>query len=397
MASMQHSQPIFDIFWRFLMLGCISFGGPVAHLSYFHRYFVERLAWLDAEHYAKLVALSQFLPGPGSSQVGFAIGLQRAGLAGGIAAFIGFTLPSFCLMFSFAGYMLWSSNPDWMQAVIHGLKLMAVVIVADAVLNMTRQFCQSVLTQLLALLSVTLILSLNTVYMQIYVLLGATCIGAFCHHHLVKSVSRPETPSATTNSTVAIFVFVMLFVLSLIVTNSQVANEHKLLALGGQFYQSGSLVFGGGHVVLPLLQQSIGDSLSSGQFLSGYAAAQAVPGPMFSLATYLGAVLNPAQPLLGALVATIALFMPGLLLIFALHQHWTKLASHPRIAGAITAINASVVGILFSAWINPVLSNAVYSLADVAAVITGLFFLKSVRLPIVALLLLFALFGLISQ
>ncbi|WP_340680603.1 chromate efflux transporter [Paraglaciecola sp.] len=391
---MNKSQTVWEIFWRFLMLGCICFGGPAAHLGYFHRYFVERLAWLDAEHYGKLVALSQFLPGPGSSQMGFAIGLQRAGLAGGIAAFIGFTLPSFFLMFGFAGYILWSSNPDWMQALIHGLKLLAVVVVADAVLNMARQFCQSNVTKLLTLCSVILLLGLNAIYMQIAVLLIAATIGALNHGLFMPTVTQPTTTPPGHINFMALLMFVLLFTLSFILAYSQVASDNNLLKVAAQFYQSGSLVFGGGHVVLPLLQQSVGDALSSEQFLSGYAAAQGVPGPMFSLAAYLGALLNPVSPLSGALAATLALFMPGLLLIYALHQYWAKLANRPRIAGAVSAINASVVGILFSAWINPVLSNAVLSVADAGAVIIGLFLLKTVRLPIVVLLLLFAIYGL---
>lgn len=373
---------LIDIFLRFLTLGCISFGGPIAHIGYFQKVFVERLQWLTQEDYLKFVAASQFLPGPGSSQVGFAIGLHRGGFTGGLAAFLGFTLPSFCIMLGLAHYMQSAATAGWLAHVIQGLMLFAVVIVADAVLSMAKQFCQSVYTRSIALISALILLSFSTTYLQILVLCSAGLLGFYSHQYFVTSVKSVNFIGNKKNANIALLLFFILFILSALIHYLYDFLDVPFINLAANFYQSGSLVFGGGHVVLPLLQQNIGSTLSSDQFLLGYSAAQGVPGPMFTLATYLGAQVIPTSPFLGATVATLSIFLPGLLLMYALHQRWAMLSARPSISGAVAAINAGVVGLLFSAWINPILSHTVNYISDGVLVIFLLISLRFLRLPI---------------
>lgn len=386
-----------NIFWQFLWLGCISFGGPAAHIGYFQKTFVERLQWLSQDDYGKLVALSQFLPGPGSSQVGFAIGLQRGGLAGGLAAFLGFTLPSFALMLALAILVLSPQLPDWLITLSYGLKLLAVVVVADAVLTMYKHFCQGAAARLLALFSSLVLLAISSLWSQLAVLLFAASLGliwpALFYRNNKTPVQSNGLGSSTSSGQIhrpALLVFGLLFVVSLAWLYLPIAKDSELLNMAAQFYQSGSLVFGGGHVVLPLLQQNIGQTLPNDVFLLGYASAQGVPGPMFTLATFLGAQLIPTSPVYGALVATLALFLPGLLLVLALHRQWTQWANRPNIAGLSAALNAAVVGLLLSALINPVFSGAVNSVVDLTAAVFGFILLRGVKTPIVLLLSLFA-------
>ena len=381
---MHRVQTSWEIFWRFLSLGCFCFGGPAAHLGYFHRYFVERLNWLDAQQYGKLVALSQFLPGPGSSQVGFAIGLQRAGLAGGIAAFIGFTLPSFCLMLGF--FALSSQHNLDFLTLASGLKLLAVVVVSDAVLSMYKHYCQSHSSRIIAVLSACVLIFFSAIWLQILVLSLAALFGMLNHTHLkLSSVPRENLPSKQ-SLWLSLGLFFILFAISCWVVYFSTTDSSHLAHLAAQFYHSGSLVFGGGHVVLPLLQQNVGSALTSEQFLSGYAAAQAVPGPMFSFATFLGAQLVPLTPVIGAILATLALFLPGLLLVFALHQHWAHLSNIPRVAGATLAINAAVVGLLFSALVDPIIKQAVHQISDIVALLIGFVLLRWLKIPILLLI-----------
>ncbi len=372
---------VLEILWRFFLLGLVSFGGPAAHIGYFRSAFVEKLRWLDDAAYGRLVALSQFLPGPGSSQVGFAIGLERAGLAGAVAAFVGFTLPSFILMASLAS-VSFEPTPVF-TGIIHGLKLFAVVVVADAVLSMYRSFCTSASASAVAIASAAALWLFPLLTTQMIVLIAAALIGLF-------ALRRPTSTSAAVAriSYPPLILFAVLFALVPFFTDFS-----EWVALFNTFFQSGSLVFGGGHVVLPLLQQSLGDAISTERFLFGYAAAQAVPGPMFSLAAFLGSDLSPASPLLGAAVATLAIFLPGFLLVLGLYRGWEALARRPRIAAATAGLNAAVVGILLAALYDPVFTNAVASSADVALVAVGFFLFRGLNIPIIALLPLFALVG----
>ncbi|MBU2986517.1 chromate efflux transporter [Saccharophagus degradans] len=372
----------FEVFWRFLLLGFVSFGGPAAHIGYFRNAFVEKRQWLTEEAFARLLALSQFLPGPGSSQLGFAIGLQRAGLAGGIAAFLGFTLPSFLLMYFIAVINVDEHTQGELgttvRAVLQGLKLLAVVVVADAALSMFKTFCKTRLAVAIALATAIALLMAPTLWMQMAVLITAALVGC---------VWGKPAPQAAVPSSGFKLVPLSLFA-ALFIGLPIAATQFNQIQFFADFYQAGSLVFGGGHVVLPLLQQTVGSAISPDQFLTGYAAAQAVPGPMFTFATFLGAelaVLSSLSPIQGALLATLAIFLPGFLLVLSLQGAWQNLASKPKIAGAAWGINAAVVGLLIAALYNPVFISAVFSPKDMAMILAGLFALRVMRVPIVYL------------
>ncbi len=365
---------------QFLWLGCISFGGPAAHIGYFQRTFVERLGWLTQAEFAQLLALCQLLPGPASSQLGFAIGRQRAGLAGALAAFAGFTLPSFLLLLAAAIGLGQLGNNVWLDAALHGLKLLALVVVADAVLTMSRQFCKTTRNQGIMVATAAALWWQPGLLTQLVMLAGAALLCA--------RVGAPQTPGPQPSPAQSmpvrqphwptLLLFALLFV-----------GLPLLGGPGGQlvadFYRAGSLVFGGGHVVLPLLAESVGHSLNQQQFLTGYSLAQLVPGPMFTLATYLGAQLLPASPVGGALLATLALFLPGFLLLWAMGPCWQSWLARPRLAGAVAGINAAVVGLLLAALYQPVWQSAVLTPTDLALATVGFYLLRGLKLPILAL------------
>jgi chromate transporter len=380
---------VWEVFWRFLILGCISFGGPAAHIGYFQHTFVQNLAWLSNDAYAKLISLSQILPGPGSSQLGFAIGLHKAGLAGGLAAFIGFTLPSFIIMYWLAVSVNFDNPASWLFSVSSGLKLLAVVIVLDAVLTMFNSFCKTRLSILVMLFSILLLVIYNSFYTQIVVLLIAMLIGIINSKtpavnldisHVLKKISWPP-----------MLLFISLFLISL-----GLSKFDSFAGLFATFYKNGSLVFGGGHVVLPLLQTSVGDTLSEQQFLFGYAAAQGVPGPMFTMATFMGAQWLEGAPLSGAILATLAIFLPGLLLILAVNHSWQSLAQHPKFIGASAGINAAVVGFLILALYDPVFTSAVHNYFDLGLVVIGFLCLKLFKPPILLLIGIFILLSFVK-
>ena len=374
------------VFWEFLWLGCISFGGPAAHVGYFHRRFVVRLGWLDEATYARLLALTQFLPGPASSQLGFAIGRHRGGLAGGVAAFLGFTLPSFLIMVMVALYA--TRLPEaWLNGLVSGLKWLAVVVVADAVLNLGGKFCRDRFTRGVALATAVMLWLFPGVGVQLLALLVAALIG----RHWLKPSAAPEDAGAG-ESRVAWLPFGLFAAVWLLLW---LIGGGTLGGLARDFYSAGALVFGGGHVVLPLLEGFVGDAMSQDQFLTGYATAQAVPGPMFSLAAYLGAQLAPASPWLGAGVATLAIFLPGFLLVLALSDAWRALAARPAMAGAVAGINAAVVGLLLAALYQPVFLSAVAGPRDLALVVLGFLAVRSGRVPLLALVVAMAALGLV--
>lgn len=397
-----------EVFGRFLWLGSIGFGGPAAHLGYFHTTFVKQLHWIDETQFSRLVSLSQFLPGPGSSQVGFAIGLHYAGFLGGLAAFIGFTLPSFALL-------LWAATAHemtqsiWMQAAVDGLKLLALVVVADAVFSMTSQFCKTRPTQLLAVTTAAVVLIWPSWSTQVLLLLAAAVIG--WHFFSQKNtLSNPPEPSpksdlrsmsvqtplsiqmkyrialTTTFGLVSVLVFVWLFYQE--VTLTQTALD---------FFATGSLVFGGGHVVLPFLQSFLEGKVSEDVFLTGYGLAQIVPGPMFTLATFLGAHLHEAHPWQGALVATFAIFFPGLLLMGVLYKTWHRQMTQPRWQGVSMALNAAVVGLLLAALYQPVFVSAVTNVESLAVAILSGWLFRNTKLPVMALAVLLVLFSVLQH
>lgn len=378
-----------QIFLRFLILGLMSFGGPAAHIGYFRQTFVNELGWLDDKRYASFVALSQFMPGPGSSQVGFAIGYQRGGLIGALAAFVGFTLPSFILMYLLAvTTAAWLSN-HYMQGMIHGLKLMAVVVVADAVLTMFKQFCQRKIAQMLMLFSAAAILIAPFMWTQIGVLLLAAILG-------VRLLSAQDGNEQNPIVPIRLNYFYLLLFVALLISSFFAVSMGPEAWVFGEFYRVGSLVFGGGHVVLPLLETAVGDTLSSDRFLTGYAFAQAVPGPMFSFASFLGAEVMLDNPFIGACIATAAIFLPGFLLMLVGLKSWHAIAARPKIAGAIAGVNACVVGLLAAALYQPVFSQAVLSGKDMALVLLGFGALKLFKPPVLFLVLGFCIFGIVT-
>ncbi|TQP71339.1 chromate efflux transporter [Vibrio cholerae] len=374
------------IFKTFFALGWVSFGGPAAHIGYFRHTFVEKLGWLSEQEYAQFVALSQFLPGPGSSQVGFAIGYHRGGLAGAWAAFLGFTLPSVLIMLLLAGLSSHLLDTPLFEQVIHGLKLLAIIVVADACLTMYRNFCQQRLTAGLCVLAAVAITLAPGLLTQFAVLLLAALVG--------QARLAPQ-PSSSLEVFHPSWLSLLLFV-SLLLGLPLLAASSPLVELFGHFFQVGSLVFGGGHVVLPLLQNALGDSLATDQFLTGYAAAQAVPGPMFTLATYLGYVLTPEMPVVGALIATLAVFLPGFLLLLCVLKNWSALAQRPKVAGAMQGVNACVVGLLLAALYQPVWSSTVHAPLDWAVLLIGFFLFKVLRLPLIGMVGSALLFGVLS-
>ncbi|EIV1773959.1 chromate efflux transporter [Vibrio vulnificus] len=372
-----------QIFKTFFWLGWISFGGPAAHIGYFRHTFVEKLKWISDEEYAQLVALSQFLPGPGSSQVGFGLGYKKGGLPGACAAFLGFTLPSVVIMLLLALVSSQVTDTALFQNVVHGLKLLAVVVVADAAWGMYKNFCKTTLTVGISVATAVALLVFSGIATQMVVLIIAALIGVIALKGENKATEHSFKPSLTPLLTFA----ALLLLLPLL------ATAQPLVQLFNEFYQAGSLVFGGGHVVLPLLQNIVGEQISQDAFLTGYAAAQAVPGPMFTFATYIGYVLHPSSPILGAVVATLAVFLPGFLLMLGVLKNWQLLAANPRVSGALQGVNASVVGLLVAALYQPVFTSAVSSGLDVGLILIGFYLQKQIKVPILALVLFFMLSG----
>ncbi|MFN1583076.1 chromate efflux transporter [Vibrio rotiferianus] len=376
---------MFTIFKTFFWLGWISFGGPAAHIGYFRQTFVEKLKWIDDSEYAQIVALSQFLPGPGSSQVGFALGYKRGGLGGACMAFLGFTLPSVIIMLALAMVSSQITDAALFQNIVHGLKLLAVVVVADATWGMYKNFCQSKLTAGLCVATAIALLVAPSIMTQMLVLVVAGLIGTQC---LKKESTTPAEPFKPTIAPLALFA-VLLIGLPL------VAHALPMLGLFSDFFQAGSLVFGGGHVVLPLLQNIVGDQLSQDAFLTGYAAAQAVPGPMFTFATYIGYELSDT-PILGALVATLGVFLPGFLLLLGVLKNWQALAGKPAVSGAVNGVNASVVGLLLAALYQPVFTSAVIAPIDIALVIAGFYLHKKLNLSVLWMIVFFVAAGCVT-
>lgn len=369
------------VFLQFLWLGCISFGGPAAHIGYFQRTFVQRLGWLNQAEFARQLALCQLLPGPASSQLGFAIGRQHAGLYGALAAFIGFTLPSFLLLFAAAIGLAQLGENLWLDAVLHGLKLLALIVVADAVFTMSRQFCQSRLHQGIMVVSAAALWWQPGLLTQILLLSGAALLSARLGRG--DDTEPPASLAPDIRARQPHWPTLLLFVLLLI--GLPLLAQGPASQLFADFYRAGSLVFGGGHVVLPLLSEGLGQTLSQPQLMTGYSLAQLVPGPLFTLASYLGALLLPAAPLAGALLATLALFLPGFLLLWAIGPCWQRWLAHPALAGAVGGINAAVVGLLLAALYQPVWQSAVQAPTDLALAALGFYLLRVLTLPILLL------------
>jgi len=373
-------QSPFTIFWRFLSLGLISFGGPIAHIGYFQKTFVEKLHWLDQATFMHITAGCQLLPGPASSQLGFAIGLRSGGLAGAVAAFLGFTLPSFLIMTVVAVYA--PVTTTWMQAVIAGLKLAAAVVVADACLTMFINFCNTPIRKGIAALATLAMLIVPAPGMQMFILLLAAFAGELPNRAQLKLGLQTQS-YRNHRAVIAAILFGALFLASLWLVDA----SNPWLRLWSGFYQSGSLVFGGGHVVLPLLQQQVGELVGNDTFLLGYASAQAVPGPLFTLASFLGAEISTQAPWLGALTATMAVFLPGFLLVLVFAKTWEATAVNAVWAGIFARVNAAVVGLLLAAFFQPVLVSAVTGALDTVIAVGGLIALRVAKVGVLWLLL----------
>lgn len=372
--SVTHLSSPWRVFTVFFKLGLTSFGGPIAHLGYFRREFVERRRWLSESQYAQLLALCQFLPGPASSQMGFSLGLLRAGFAGAFAAFAAFTLPSAILMFAFAAWLPALTGAIGM-GVVHGLKLVAVAVVAHAVIAMARQLCPDSPRRAIAVLAAGVMLVWNIAWAQLLVIvMGALAGLRFCKQtQALHGAQLPLRYGARLGWTLLAVFFALLLALPLVTR-----SDHPLLAAMSAFYRAGALVFGGGHVVLPLLQESVVDSglIAADDFLAGYGAAQAMPGPMFTLATYLGAVLPGGNGgVLGATLASVMIFLPGFLLVAGVLPLWRALGARSYAARAIAGINAAVVGLLAAAFYNPVWISGIDGTGDIAIALSGLLLL----------------------
>lgn len=342
-----------------------SFGGPVAHVGYFHREFVERRRWLDERHFAQLLALCQFLPGPASSQLGFSIGLLRAGWVGALAAFACFTLPSALLMFAFAEASNRLGGPWWL-AVIHGLKLVAVAVVAQGVLSMARTLCPDWPRALMAAAATGVLVLVPGAVTPLAVVAAGALLGPWICRGV--EAGGGETFALHYGSRAG-RCFLMVYAALLVIACLAVPLLPPLAQVAGAFYRTGALVFGGGHVVLPLLKQAVVDAgwVTPDQFLAGYGAAQAVPGPMFTVSAYLGRELRGGYGgALGATVSLIAIFLPGLLMVSGALPFWRTLASRAGAVRALAGVNAVVVGLLAFALYNPVWISAIRDGKDIA-------------------------------
>ncbi|OXL85927.1 ChrA protein [Paenibacillus sp. SSG-1] len=371
-------------------LGLTSFGGPIAHLGYFHDEYVRRRKWMDEKAYADLVALCQFLPGPASSQVGIGIGILRAGLWGGVMAWLGFTLPSVIVLVLFAlllqGFDI--ANAGW----IHGLKIVAVAIVAQAVLGMGQKLTPDRSRMTIAVGAAALVLLWPTAYTQVLIIAAAGILGLW----LYKKGPDPGSQSLRmpVGKPFAIGCLVLFFGLLAALPLLRRTFDIQWLALFDSFYRSGSLVFGGGHVVLPLLEREVVPTgwVNPEDFLAGYGAAQAVPGPLFTFAGYLGAM---ASGITGAIVATVAIFLPAFLLVAGALPFWNGLRNSPRVQGALIGINAAVVGILLAAFYVPIWTTAVTAPVDFALALLLFILLVFWKLPPWVVVLAGALAGMI--
>jgi chromate transporter len=370
-----------EVFTAFLRLGLTSFGGPIAHLGYFHEEFVVRRHWLDERAYADLVALCQFLPGPASSQVGFSIGLMRAGYAGALAAWCGFTTPSAIALVLFAYGATALSGPIG-TGLLHGLKLVAVAIVAQAVWGMARTLCPDRERASIAVVAALIILFSTSSVAQI----GAILLGGLVGLWLLRSAepSAPGHMPMPVSRSAGLIALTAFFVLLAGLPVAQHFSSASGIALFDAFYRSGALVFGGGHVVLPLLREAFVTPgwISDDTFLAGYGAAQAVPGPLFTFAAYLGAVVSPSpHGIAGAVLGLFGIFLPGILILLGTLPFWDAFRKRADAQAAMRGINAAVVGLLGAALYSPVWTSSVKTPGDFGVALVGFVLLTAWKAP----------------
>jgi chromate transporter len=380
-----------EVFATFLKLGLTSFGGPIAHLGYFRDELVTRRKWLSDSAYADLVALCQFLPGPASSQVGFALGMMRAGWLGALAAFTAFTLPSALALVVFALTAASISGPLG-TGVLHGLKIVAVAIVAQAVWGMARNLCPDKERAAIAVGAVAMLAFLPGAFGMV----GAIILGAAAGLALGRGTGAPIGGHVTMPVTRGIAAAALLVFAGLLTVLPLLAGESQALAVIDSFYRAGALVFGGGHVVLPLLEAEVVRSgwVTQDTFLAGYGAAQAVPGPLFTFAAYLGAVLGPEpNGVFGAAIALLAVFLPGFLILIGVLPFWDRFRSMASAQSLMQGANAAVVGILGAALYSPVFTSSIANLKDFTLALACFVLLMAWKAPPWAVVIIAALGG----
>lgn len=364
----------------FLRLGLTSFGGPVAHLGYFRDEFVSRRRWLSEHAYADLVALCQFLPGPASSQIGMGIGYAHARLPGALAAWVGFTMPSAIAMILFAlGMQHWGTMP---AGVLHGLKVVAVAVVAQAVWGMMDKLCPRTPHRVLMLAAAAFLLLSPSAWNQVIVILAGAALGRWLFAGQPSPGTSPSLAPMDRRLASALLAGFVLLLLGLPLLAN--AFESATLAMIDVFYRSGALVFGGDHVMLPLLQAEVVPPgwIDNDSFMAGYGAAQAVPGPLFTFAAFLGASANgPVGGWLGGLLALVAIFIPALLLVLGALPFWDRLRTNASARAALTGVNAAVVGLLLAALYDPVWTSAIHSPTDLGLAALALIALTKLKLP----------------
>ena len=378
-----------EMFWVFFKLGLTSFGGPIAHIGYFHKLFVEQKKWFSAEEYAEIVSLCQFLPGPTSSQVGMSIGLKCGGISNAFAAWLGFTIPSMLIMIA-AGYGILTFDGTSLTTILHVLKLLAAAVILQAVLSMAKTLTPDWTRRILAL-TATIILVVNpTALIQLFVLGAGIIAGIFLSGNKSAEIRKTESKSKTYSyasfvqklGPVSAIIFgILLFALPLLA----IAYTSPIIEIANIFFQSGALVFGGGHVVLPLLQSQLVPNglISHTDFMAGYGMAQAIPGPLFTFAAYLGVMMPTGLPAwVSGIVCLIIIFLPAILLVLAVIPFWDSIRGNSYIQAGLYGINAVVVGLLLAALINPILILSLKSGFDII-IILGLFLLLVFsRLPV---------------
>lgn len=387
MASTAHPSsgtgrfPAGTVFLAFLRLGLTSFGGPVAHVGYFREEFVARRAWLDDRAYTDVVSLCQFLPGPASSQVAIALGLGRAGFAGSIAAWLGFTLPSALLLLAFGDLLTWHGG-SFQGSWLHGLKVVAAAVVARALWSMSKNLCPDRTRKSIAVLVALAALLRSDALTQITLIVVGGLVG---WRFLVAEAPGAEGGVTPRLSRFAGAALLILFA-TLLIGSGVLAgrSDGYVIQLFDGFYRAGAMVFGGGHVVLPLLRSVVVPPgwVSDGQFLAGYGAAQALPGPLFTFAGYLGAVSSQAPAgWVGGAIALLAIFLPGYLLVVGVSPFWTSLSRYGAMRRAMLGVNAAVVGLLAAAFYDPVWTSAIGSNADFGLALVCLLLLSVWKSP----------------
>ena len=368
-----------EVFTTFLKLGLTSFGGPIAHLGYFREELVNRRKWLSDHAYADLVALCQFLPGPASSQVGFALGVMRAGWLGALAAFTAFTLPSALALLVFAMTSASIAGPIGTGA-LHGLKIVAVAIVAQAVWGMAKNLCPDKERAAIAVIAVGMLAFLPGAIGMV----GAIIVGAALGLALGRGTGAPIGGHITMPVTRGVAGVALLVFVGLLVLLPLLAGQGQALAVFDSFYRAGALVFGGGHVVLPLLEAEVVQPgwVTQDAFLAGYGAAQAVPGPLFTFAAYLGTVLGPEpNGVMGSVIALLAVFLPGFLILIGVLPFWDRFRSMARAQSLMQGANAAVVGILGAALYSPVFTSAIGDTRDFTLALACFVLLMAWKMP----------------